>query len=168
MVSALNDQELDALVDEVCRIQALGSTKEGSLIPILQDIQAKIGYLPKRALKRVSSHLGIFPSLVYGVATFYHQFRMRPEGKHIITVCRGTACHVAGTTDIYKFLMRHLKIIPPDDTSLDGLFTIKQVRCIGACSLAPVIKIDDEVYGRLDPKKLHLVLDRHRRMWELI
>lgn len=160
----MNDQELDAIVEEVCRSHVSNDQRQSSLIPILQDIQSKVGYLPKRVLKRVSSHTGVSPSHVYGVATFYHQFRLQPKGRHLITVCRGTACHVAGATENYDFIMRHLKISPPVDTSSDGLFTVNQVRCIGACSLAPVIKIDDDVYGRLDLKKLQQVLEKHRRM----
>lgn len=159
----MKEQELDELVDEVCRNRVSDGRKESALIPILQNIQSELGYLPRRAMKRISNNLRVPPSQVYGVATFYHQFRLRPEGKHIITQCRGTACHVSGATEIYNYLMRHLGITPPEDTSPDGLFTIKEVRCIGACSLAPIIKIDDEVYGRLDTSKLRRILAKYSR-----
>lgn len=166
VVPELNDNEIDALVDDICRDRGPEVTKRSSLIPILQAIQSKVGYLPLRALRRISNCLGVSPSHVYGVATFYHQFSMKPKGKHIITICRGTACHISGATDIYNFLLSNLKITPPEDSTSDGLFTIKQVRCIGACSLAPVIKIDEEVYGRLDSKKLQQILMKYKRMEE--
>lgn len=162
-VFKLDDDGLESLVDRVFLKWCSEGSGQSNLIPILQDIQAEKGYLPHDALEMVSNRLRLPPSHVYGVATFYHQFRMRPEGKHVVTICQGTACHVTGAMDINRFLFRHLKIDPSDDTSPDGLFTVKQVRCIGACSLSPVIKIDDEVYGKLDPRKLQKILARYRK-----
>ena len=155
---------MTTLVNKICQKHELDSSN--SLIPILQEIQSKIGCLPETALKRVSQNIGVSPSHVYGVATFYHQFRLRPGGRHTIRICRGTACHVAGATDIYDTLLKELEIIQPNDTSPDGLFTINQVRCIGACSLAPIIKIDDEVYGRIDQKKLKIILDNLKEEYQ--
>jgi NADH:ubiquinone oxidoreductase subunit E len=158
-----DEDELKSQVEEVLKRWGSESLGPSDLIPILQEIQAEVGYLPRKALERVSDQMKLPPSHVYGVATFYHQFRMRPEGEHIVTICQGTACHVTGAEDINRFLMRHLKIDPSDDTSPDRLFTVKQVRCIGACSLSPVIKIDDEVHGKLDPRKLQRILARYRK-----
>jgi len=158
----LSGDKIDLIVDDICRSKGHNNPKQSALIPILQDAQKEIGYLPQRALQKVSTFLGVPPSHVYGVATFYHQFRLRPEGENIITVCRGTACHVGGSSDIHDFLMRHLRIVPPEDTSQDGLFTIRQVRCIGACSLAPVMKVNEDVYGKLNTKKILRILTKYR------
>jgi NADH-quinone oxidoreductase subunit E len=113
-------------------------------------------------LERVSQLLRLPTSHIYGVATFYHQFRLRPKGRHMITVCRGTACHVKGSLEVNELVLNELGITPPADTSKDGVFTLQQVRCVGACSLAPVMKIDDEFYGNLDPAKVRRILSKYR------
>lgn len=136
---------------------------QSTLIPILQDIQSELGYLPEPAMERVSQLLRISTSHIYGVVTFYHQFRLKPKGKHLISVCRGTACHVKGSLNINDFLINELKITSQVDTSEDGLFTLQQVRCVGACSLAPVIKIDEDFYGNVDPAKERQILSKYRR-----
>lgn len=136
---------------------------DSTLISFLQDIQNKIGFLPEPALQRVAKHLNISESRVFSVATFYHQFRLEPKGKHIITICQGTACYVGASSEIYDSLVRHLKIDKQEDTSPDGVFTVKQVRCIGACSLAPIIKIDDDIYGKVSFKKIPSILAKYRR-----
>jgi NADH:ubiquinone oxidoreductase subunit E len=164
-VGLLKDDIL-SIVDEVFENYKNYNPLDSSLIPFLQDTQSKIGYLPESVLKRVANLLKISESRVYGVATFYHQFRLRPRGKHMIMVCRGTACHVGGSKDILDFLTRHLKFTPPEDTSADGLFTVQQVRCIGCCGLAPIIKIDDDVYGKLSPTRLIGILSKYRQMEE--
>jgi len=132
---------------------------KNKLILILQDLQEELGYLPREGLSLISDALKIPESHVYGVATFYHQFRLRPQGKHVITICRGTACHVAGSQDIYKYLKRKLDIAPYENTSPDGNFTVKEVRCIGACSLAPVMRVDGKVYGKLDQQKVNKIIE---------
>ena len=138
--------------------------KESSspLIPVLQAIQNQQGFLSDESLRLVSKKTGASLSRVYGVATFYHQFRLRPEGKHKISICRGTACHVAGATDLYNQLVKELVLSPGEDTSTDGLFTLQEVRCLGACSLAPVVKVDETVYGKMTAKKLQEILDQYR------
>jgi len=151
------------IVDEAFESYKSYTPLDSALIPLLQDAQAKIGYLPEPVLKRAAGLLKMSESRVIGVATFYHQFRLRPKGKHMIAVCRGTACHVGGSRDIYDFLKRHLKLNPSEDTSLDGLFTVQQVRCIGACALAPIMKVDDEVYGRTNPNRIMAILAKYRR-----
>jgi NADH-quinone oxidoreductase subunit E len=156
----LNHVELDELIDRL--LQHHNSESSSPLIPILQAIQREQGYLSKDALRLVSEKTGASLSHVYGVATFYHQFRLKPEGKHQISICRGTACHVAGVSDLYNILVKELDIDPPEDTSKDGLFTLHEVRCLGACSLAPVIKVDETVYGKLTQKKLQNILKQYR------
>jgi NADH-quinone oxidoreductase E subunit len=153
-----NTSEHGALVDEIYSDYADQEPKQGALIPMLQDIQARLGYLPSDAINRVAQLLHVSPSQVYGVATFYHQFRLRPRGAHTITVCRGTACHVKGSLDTYNYIAQQLDIKPPQDTSSDGAFTIQQVRCLGACGLAPVMKVDETVYGRVDHKRIKAII----------
>ena len=154
----MNPNELETIIDKTLKNN---SESNSPLIPILQEIQHSLGYLSTDALRLVSEKTGASLSHVFGVATFYHQFRLRPEGKHQISICRGTACHVAGATDLYKTLVKELEL-GSEDTSEDGLFTLHVVRCIGACSLAPVIKVDDMVYGRMTAKKLRGILGQYR------
>jgi NADH-quinone oxidoreductase subunit E len=133
-----------------------------ALIPILQSIQAKIGYLPRIGLEKVSNHLDIPLSTIYGVATFYHQFILEPPGMHIIQICMGTACYIRGNSDNYRFLLNLLGIESNKRTSKDGLFTVLRVRCLGCCSLAPVIKVDDGVYGRVDFNQISMIISFYR------
>ena len=135
---------------------------QSALIPFLQDVQSEFGYLPKATIEEVSKLLQVSTSHVYGVATFYHQFRLRPKGRYLVTVCRGTACHVKGSENINEIIRRELGIEPESDTSQDGLFTVQQVRCVGACSLAPVMKIGEEFYGGLTPVKVRRILSSYR------
>ncbi len=128
-----------------------------ALIPILQDIQDVYGYLPEKELRKVSAHASLPMSRIYGVATFYNQFRLQPLGKHVIRVCRGTACHVKGSFDILTTLEAELGI-KAGDTTKDLMFTIETVACIGACSIAPVIAVGDNFYGKLDSKSVKKLL----------
>lgn len=166
MVSSTMAEDISSIVDEVFESYKNNSPLEGVLIPFLQDVQSKIGYLPESALKRAATLLKISGSRVLGVATFYHQFRLKPKAKHIITICRGTACHVGGSKEILDFVMDHLDITPPEDTSADGLFLVQQVRCIGACALAPIMKVDDEVYGKMNPTRVMGMVAKYRRLEE--
>ncbi len=128
------------------------------LIPLLQKIQAEQGFLPESAIEQVSTALGIPASRVYGVATFYNQFRFAPFGKHVIEVCRGTACHVKQSLLVKQHLERRLKL-RDDGNSKDNRYTVVCVACLGACSIAPVIKIDGEFHGHLTIEKLDRLLD---------
>ncbi|MGB9824703.1 MAG: NADH-quinone oxidoreductase subunit NuoE [Candidatus Hydrothermia bacterium] len=119
-----------------------------SLIPLLQKTQETFGYLPKEALEEISKYLGVPISRVLGVATFYAQFRFEPLGKYVIKICHGTACHVNGAENIAQAL-REETGIDEGQTTPDGLITIERVACLGCCSLAPVIMINDKVYGKL-------------------
>ncbi len=129
-----------------------------SVIPILQRIQDHYNYLPEKILRYITETTEITPSQIIGVSTFYSQFRHRPVGQHIISVCHGTACHVKGAGLIQDALTRHLKIKDDDDTDPQNLFTIQKVACLGCCTLAPVVQIDGITYGHLTPDIVPKVL----------
>ncbi len=133
---------------------------KGSLIPILQKTQAQLGYLSKEALEYISEKTKIPVAEIYGVATFYTQFRLHPIGKNIIRICHGTACHVANAPKISEALYEELKI-EPGGTTKDLKFTVEEVACLGCCSLAPVIMINDKAYGRLTPGKIKEILAQY-------
>jgi NADH-quinone oxidoreductase subunit E len=122
--------------------------KKGALIPILQGTQDIFGYIPRAAFEKISKDTGLKLSEMYGVATFYAQFRLNPVGKHIVKVCHGTACHVQNANELTEALEEALKI-KDGETTEDGLFTLESVACLGCCSLAPVMMIGDETYGKL-------------------
>lgn len=123
-----------------------------AVIPILQKLQEHYRYLPEPALRRVCELSDITPATLAGVSTFYSQFRHKPVGRHIISICHGTACHVKGAGLIQDALTRHLHIKEGEDTDPDGIFTLERVACLGCCTLAPVIKIDGVTYGHLTPE----------------
>lgn len=128
------------------------------LIPLLQEIQEAEGFVSVEAMTLVAEALDTPVSRVYGVATFYNQFRFTPLGEHVVEVCRGTACHVKQSLELARHLKRRLKL-RPDGNSADGRFTVISVACLGACSIAPVIKLDGEFYGHLTTEKLDALLD---------
>ncbi|MBW6461041.1 MAG: NADH-quinone oxidoreductase subunit NuoE [Bacteroidales bacterium] len=122
--------------------------QKGNMIPLLQGTQQIYGYLPREAFMKISHETGLDLSDMYGVATFYAQFRLKPVGKHIIKVCHGTACHVQNANTITDSLQESLKI-KDGETAEDGLFTLESVACLGCCSLAPVMMIGEQTYGKL-------------------
>lgn len=134
-----------------------------SLIPVLQKIQEVLGYIPQQAFTQVSTTLKIPISQIYGVVTFYHQFRLHPQGKHRITLCKGTACHVNGADTNHLVVQRCLDNQTLTDLSEDSIFTVSEVRCIGACSLAPILKVDNDIYGNVNPSKIPKILARYQR-----
>ncbi len=144
-----DEQDL-SVVDRI--VEEVGRTPDAA-IPILQRIQQHFRYLPEPALRRVCELTEITPSQIVGVASFYAQFRRTPIGKHLIRVCHGTACHVAGAREITKELRRHLEIPDGADTDVDRMFTVEEVACLGCCSLAPVMMIDEVTAGKLTPAK---------------
>ena len=127
------------------------------LISLLQEIQAELGYLPKEAMREVARFLGLREVEVWGVATFYNQFRLVPLGKHHVKVCMGTACHLAGGNLILEALERELDI-KVGETARDGIFSLERVACIGCCMLAPVIVIGDTIHPKITPFKVEEVL----------
>ncbi len=132
------------------------------LIPILQDVQAALGYLPKEALAAVARHLNVPEAEVRGVASFYAQFYFEPQGRHRIRVCRGTACHVRGSARIRRMVERKLGV-KEGETTPDMLFTYETVACLGACALSPVMVIDGTYYGRMSPERAEDVLREYMR-----
>ena len=136
--------------------------KKGNLIPLLQGTQALFGYIPREAFFKLNKETGLSLSELYGVATFYAQFRLSPSGKHIIKMCHGTACHVQNVTAITDELFDFLEIKDGETTS-DGLFTLETVACLGCCSLAPVMMVDEETYGKLTPKEALKIIKEIRR-----
>ncbi len=126
----------------------------GNIITILQDIEKNFGYIPEEAVNWFSKKLDIPASRFYGVATFYPQFHLKPRGKNIITVCRGTACHVKGSERLINRLCLELDIPAGEETTSDLKFTIEKVNCIGACGIAPVTLINNTVHGRMTIDKL--------------
>lgn len=136
------------------------NSKKKDLISILQHIQAKEGYLSKEALRQVSEHLNISRSNIYGVATFYSQFRFNPPGRHSIKICLGTACHVQGGDFILNALQMEIGI-SPGETTQDGRFDLERVACLGCCALAPVMMIDQEIHSRMSVIKIKQVLSRY-------
>ena len=135
--------------------------KKGSLIPMLQEIQKVEGYLPKETLSYLAKKTKIKLARIYGVATFYSMFRLKPQGKHIIRVCKGTACHVSGAETLGKAIRQELKLKELQDTTEDGIFTLMEVACLGCCSLAPVIMVNDSTYGKLTPEKVTEILKKY-------
>ncbi|MFA4932723.1 MAG: NAD(P)H-dependent oxidoreductase subunit E [Caldisericia bacterium] len=134
--------------------------KPGSLIPILEEAQMVLGFLPIPILKIIAKGLKLPLSRVYGVVTFYSFFTMKPRGKHTLRVCLGTACYVRGGKAIYDRVKKELNV-EEGDTTPDRLFTLETVRCVGACGLGPVIFVGDSVHGRLKPAKAKEVLSQY-------
>ena len=128
-----------------------------ALIPILQEVQEETGYLSRDSVVRVGAHLGLPASKVYGVATFYNQFRFQPLGRYHIQVCRGTACHVKGSAAVLAALKQELGI-DADETTRDGLFSLEVVACIGACGLAPVITVNGEFHAKLTTDSVRAIV----------
>lgn len=143
-----------ALMDDILGQYA---ATEGSLITILQKAQDIYGYLPWDVICHIARSIGKTPAHVLGVATFYTQFRFKPVGKHLIMLCKGTACHVNGANLIATAITEELGI-EDGETTEDGLFSLKYVACLGCCSLSPVMMINEETYGRLTPAKVREIL----------
>lgn len=136
--------------------------KNEGLIPILQKSQDELSYLPVDILKTISERMKLPYHQVFGVATFYSQFRLKPQGEIIINSCDGTACHVRGSKRIREAIEREYGI-KKGETTTDGKFTLEIVRCVGCCSLAPVIVVGKDTYGRMDSKKISKILKKYKK-----
>ena len=132
-----------------------------ALIPLLQEVQDAHGYLSPDALRVIGDHLELPVAKIYGVATFYNQFRFQPQGRYHVQVCRGTACHVKGSAQLLETLQQELKV-GPGETSRDGMFSLEVVACIGACGLAPVICVNGEFHAKLTPERVREVVSEYR------
>jgi len=131
--------------------------QRGTLIPVLRKVQEELGYLPKEAVSEIALFLGVSESEVYGVASFYAQFRFIRQGEHTIKVCQGTACHVRGGRRILEAVEREINI-QPGETTEDYKFSLERVACFGSCALAPVMVVDKTVYGRMTTAKARKIL----------
>lgn len=134
--------------------------KKSALIPILQDIQEEYRYLPQEILTYVATAMDLSPATVFGVATFYAQFSLDPKGKYIVKVCDGTACHVRGSMPLYKAIRKKVGLEGDKKTTDDLSFTVETVSCLGACGLAPVVTINEKVYGQITPEAMEIVLEK--------
>lgn len=149
-------EQKEALLSVIHELQG----EEGSLMPIMQKAQEIYGYLPIEVQTMISDELHVPLEKIYGVATFYSQFALNPKGRYQISVCLGTACYVKGSGDIYNKLMDLLGIVGGECTP-DGKFSLDACRCVGACGLAPVMMINDEVYGRLSVDDVEAILAKY-------
>lgn len=136
--------------------------RKASMLAILQDVQAKYNWLPPDSLRLVSERLCVPLIDVYSVATFYHAFSLTPRGKHLVTMCLGTACHVRGAPSVLSRLEQRLGVAP-GCTTKDNLFTLETVNCLGACALAPVVVVDGVYHGQATPQKVDAILSKYSR-----
>lgn len=139
--------------EKVCRILDKYDRSPSKLVPILQEVQHEYRYLPEQVQSFIATSLGLSPARVFGVASFYANFALEPKGKYVIHVCDGTACHVKGSERIKEALYEQLGLNEKKKTTPDMLFTVEAVSCLGACGLAPVMTISDEVHGQVTPAK---------------
>jgi len=135
---------------------------ESNLIGVLHKVQGLFGYLPQEVMDEVAETLQIPTAHIWGVATFYHYFNLEPIGKHVVSVCMGTACYVKGAGTVLDALKKELGV-EIGDTTDDKLFTLQEARCLGACGIAPVIMVDDKIYGELDAKKTVELINQYRK-----
>jgi len=146
-------------LEKVCQILERHGRNPDRLIAILQAVQEEYRYLPEEILTFVATSLNLTPARVYGVATFYSHFNLKPKGKYVIRVCDGTACHVKRSTVLLEALCRRLNLEGGRMTTGDMLFTVETVSCLGACGLAPVMVVNEDVYGQMTPEKAVAVVD---------
>ena len=153
-------QEEDFSKEDLCAVEAITEkykSKPGALIPVLEEVQEEIGYLPKSIQKKVAISMGLPLSEVYGVVTFYSFFTMVPRGRHTVRCCLGTACYVRGGKKNMESLHECLKV-NPGETTEDRRFSLETVRCLGACGLAPVITVEEDTYRQVKPSKISGIL----------
>lgn len=152
----MKEEKCEAILDKYYE-------KKGGIISILQEVQESFGYIPEDVLFWFAQKLNIPASNFFGVATFYAQFYLKPRGKHIITACCGTACHVKGSEPIINRMRADLAIAEGEDTTPDGQFTLEKLACIGACSIAPVLIVNKKVYGSVTPDKASGIIKEYEK-----
>ena len=145
--------------ERVCEILKKHEHKPSRLIPILQEVQEEYRYLPEDVMTVIATGLGLPPANVYGVATFYSFFTLKPRGKYTVRLCDGTACHVRNSIPILQALRERLGVSEKNNTTSDMLFTLETVSCLGACGLAPAVVVNEEVHGLMTPEKAVKVVD---------
>ncbi len=151
-----NKKEIDLIINKY-------AGKKGFLIPLLQEVQDIERYLSKDVMRYVAEKTNTKLAEIYGVATFYSMFRLRPQGENIIRVCKGTACHVSGANSIASAVREYLNLSGDEDTTADGKFTVMEVACLGCCSLAPVIMINDDTHGKLTASSVTKLLAKYKK-----
>lgn len=151
-------QEQWAKVDEIIE---KNKNKLGALIPVLEQVQGVVGFLPAEVQHRISQGLNISPAIVYGVVTFYSFFTMVPRGRHLVKVCLGTACYVKRSDEILDKIKQELNVNVGEMTK-DGRYSLDGVRCVGACGLAPVVVVNEDTYGAVDPVKVMAIIDEYK------
>ena len=156
----MNEQRVAPDLTRIDELIARHRSQRWPLIPVLQEIQEEFNYIPPEAVSPIASSLGLFPSQVQGVITFYSNLYTTPRGKNIVRVCRGTACHVCGGKTILKLVKQHLGI-EEGETTPDLEYTLETVACIGCCALAPNVVINKNIYGHMNPKKITSIFDSH-------
>lgn len=156
MSSGISMERVEEIVD-------FYECKVSNMIAIMQDIQAEYKYLSPEVLERIAEKLHIGVAKVYSVATFYENFSLEAKGKYIIKVCDGTACHVRKSQPIYNAIRENLKLEGKQKTSADGLFTLETVACLGACGLAPVVTVNDQVHSKMTPESMLALLEQLRK-----
>ena len=156
MANGISMERVEAIIDSYdCQIH--------NMIAILQDVQAEYKYLSPEVLELIADKLNVGVAKVYSVATFYENFSLEAKGKYIIKVCDGTACHVRKSQPIYNAIREYLQLNGKQKTSADGLFTLETVACLGACGLAPVVTINDEVHAKMTPELIVELLEQLRK-----
>ena len=160
---ALTTEQIAVKTEELKAFIAEHKDMPGALMPIMQHAQESFGYLSLENQVLIADSLGIPVTEVYGVATFYSQFSLVPKGDNIISVCQGTACYVKGSAQVLAKVEEILNITS-NETTEDGLFTIQDTRCLGCCGLAPVMTINEDVYGRMVPGQVKGILDKYRAL----
>lgn len=157
--AAAKNSPAPALHPRISAILDRHGRKPARLVPILQDVQQEFRYLPPDVLSFVARSLNVAPARVFGVATFYAHFAIKPKGKHLVRLCDGTACHVKESIPILDAIRKKLNVDAKQPTTRDLLFTVETVACLGACGLAPVVVIDEQVHGAMTPEKAIAALD---------
>ena len=146
-------KQIDCIIDRF-------RTDKWGLIPLLQEVQQVLGYIPSEIIPRIASGMGLFPSQVQGVVTFYEQLYTKPRGANVVRVCRGTACHVRGGKTILKLVKQNLGI-DENETTPDFQYSLETVACIGCCALAPNVVVNNNIHGQMNPKKVATVLGHY-------
>ncbi len=157
----VNDKNIIEIIKYIEETKGMEHS-ESYLINVLHKVQGVFGYLDKEVMDIVASEMNIPTAHIWGVATFYHYFNLKPIGKHVVSVCMGTACYVKGGDKVLNAVKDELGILTGETTE-DGMFTLQEARCLGACGIAPVIMIDDKIYGDLDSKKTVDLINQYRK-----
>jgi NADH-quinone oxidoreductase subunit E len=159
MVIGTRADETQSSLADIDSIISKHNMRQGNIMPILQEIQSSYGYIPSVAVHRISENLNVSVSEIYGVATFYSQFKLRPVAKNVVKVCHGTACHLNGAERVSSAITKATGA-KEGENSPDGLFTVEKVACLGCCSLAPCVMVNEEVHGRLNADEINKVIDK--------